>query len=135
MHQIFHTEEAWKVGRYTSAAPTYFSQADNYLDGCLLAFNPTEDAIATIQDHYNKRDLHLPISLVVSLGSGKNPPTLDEKTDITSELVVAALPYLEPFIKLLTRAVSGLSHIYHTVIPCTTEICLVFFLSCCHFIT
>lgn len=59
----------WKVGRYTSAAaPLYFSEADNYLDGGLLANNPIQQAWTEI--HQPDRKLHLHPSLIVSIGTG-----------------------------------------------------------------
>ena len=68
-----YTELVWKVARYTSAAPFYFSEQDNYIDGGVLANNPSEDCLTAIQQHYRKRGLKLPISLFVSIGSGQNP--------------------------------------------------------------
>ena len=71
---LFCAELVWKVARYTSAAPFYFSEFDNYIDGGMLANNPAADALTKIQDHYRQKSQKLPISLLVSVGSGKNPP-------------------------------------------------------------
>ena len=68
-----YTELVWKVARYTSAAPFYFTEQDNYIDGGVLANNPSEDCLTAIQQHYRKRGLKIPISLLVSIGSGRNP--------------------------------------------------------------
>lgn len=62
------------MARYTSASPTHFPTIDGYLDGSILSDNPSEDALTRIQQFYHKRNMKLPISLVVSLGSGINPP-------------------------------------------------------------
>ena len=47
-------ELVWKVGRYTSAAPIYFTECDNYVDGGLLANNPCSDALTKIQVYYDQ---------------------------------------------------------------------------------
>ena len=35
-------ELVWKVARYTSAAPTYFTECDNFVDGGFMANNPCD---------------------------------------------------------------------------------------------
>lgn len=57
----------WKVARYTSAAPTYFTECDEYVDGGLMANNPSHEGLKAIRDFYP----NLQIALVVSLGTGK----------------------------------------------------------------
>ena len=52
---LFHTpspELVWKVARYTSAAPLYFSEMDHYVDGGVLANNPCEYALTAINNFY-----------------------------------------------------------------------------------
>ena len=44
------TELVWKVARYTSAAPVFFAECDNYVDGGVKANNPTTFGLAEIQD-------------------------------------------------------------------------------------
>lgn len=61
------------MARYTSAAPFYFKELDNYIDGGVLAANPAEDGLTKIQEFYQQRGEKLPISMVVSIGSGVNP--------------------------------------------------------------
>ena len=68
-----HTEPVWQVARCTSAAPVLFNEQDNYVDGGILANNPSECGLTKIQSYYRSRREKLPISLVVSIGSGKNP--------------------------------------------------------------
>eukprot|EP00731_Ephydatia_muelleri_P026392 Em0018g492a len=65
-----NTEKVWKVARYTSAAPLFFTEMDDYVDGGVLANNPSIDGLATIMSHHRKMGQTLPISLVVSVGTG-----------------------------------------------------------------
>ena len=53
-HKLLFTllELVWKVARYTSAGPTYFSECDNYVDGGVLANNPCMAAWAEINEHF-----------------------------------------------------------------------------------
>ena len=44
-----NSELVWRVGRYTSAAPVYFTECDNFVDGGLLANNPCSDGLTKIQ--------------------------------------------------------------------------------------
>ena len=70
----FSTAEfVWKVGRYTTAAPMYFTECDNYVDGGVMANNPCIDAVSKIQSFYAERNIHLPITCLVSVGSGISP--------------------------------------------------------------
>ena len=48
------TELVWKVARYTSAAPVFFAECDNYIDGGVVANNPTMHALAEIQEYLAK---------------------------------------------------------------------------------
>ncbi len=41
----------WKVARYTSAAPVFFRECDNYIDGGVIANNPCQIALAHIKQH------------------------------------------------------------------------------------
>lgn len=69
----------WKAARATGAAPSYFRAFGRFLDGGLIANNPTLDAITEIHE-YNlalkvlgrEHDV-MPLSLVVSLGTGALP--------------------------------------------------------------
>ena len=48
-------ELVWKVARYTSAAPFFFTECDNYVDGGVKANNPTHFALTEIQDYLSKK--------------------------------------------------------------------------------
>ena len=103
---LCYVEEVWKVARYTSAAPLYFSSKDGYLDGGLLADNPTEDALTAIQSFYRKRQMQIPISLVVSLGSGVTVPKEHKAVNVTTDLWNAP-SRIFPFLKIVGEAVSA----------------------------
>ena len=56
----------WKVARYTTAAPLYFTAKDDYLDGGVLSNNPVMDAITHIQVDKKFSSLSLSLSLSFS---------------------------------------------------------------------
>ncbi|XP_071359714.1 85/88 kDa calcium-independent phospholipase A2 isoform X2 [Trachinotus anak] len=69
----------WRAARSSGAAPTYFRPMGRFLDGGLLANNPTLDAMSEIHQ-YNKAlktEGHgegiKKLGIVVSLGTGKPP--------------------------------------------------------------
>jgi hypothetical protein len=63
---------AWKVGLYTSAAPTYFPTADGYVDGGVFASNPAMCALAQSQDARIGRRPSLGKVALLSLGTGSS---------------------------------------------------------------
>lgn len=66
--------EAYKVALYTSAAPTYFPSVEGYVDGGVVAGNPSMAALAQTQDR--RADLPRRPSLneiaLLSLGTGQS---------------------------------------------------------------
>lgn len=64
----------WKVARYTSAAPIFFTEFEGYVDGGVLANNPCDYGLTAIQNFHRERQVNLPISMVVSVGTGVYPP-------------------------------------------------------------
>jgi len=42
----------WKVARYTSAAPMFFRECDDYVDGGVLANNPCSYGLSAIQNFH-----------------------------------------------------------------------------------
>lgn len=52
---IFEPDPVWKVARYTSAAPLYFEELDNYVDGGVIANNPCDYGMAEIQRYLSEQ--------------------------------------------------------------------------------
>jgi predicted acylesterase/phospholipase RssA len=62
----------WKVGLYTSAAPTYFPTVDGYVDGGVFANNPSMCALAQSQDARIGRTPALGDVVLLSVGTGSS---------------------------------------------------------------
>uniref|UniRef100_A0A8C7JCK4 phospholipase A2 n=1 Tax=Oncorhynchus kisutch TaxID=8019 RepID=A0A8C7JCK4_ONCKI len=76
----------WRAARSSGAAPTYFRPMGRFLDGGLLANNPTLDAMTEIHQ-YNKslkgRGHEVQrLGVVVSLGTGKPPQVVVNSVDV-----------------------------------------------------
>ncbi|KAM4750258.1 85/88 kDa calcium-independent phospholipase A2 isoform 2-T2 [Anableps anableps] len=78
----------WRAARSSGAAPTYFRPMGRFLDGGLLANNPTLDAMTEIHQ-FNKslkaegRELNIKkLGIVVSLGTGKPPQEVVTSVDV-----------------------------------------------------
>jgi patatin-like phospholipase/acyl hydrolase len=63
---------AWKVGLYTTAAPTYFPTVEGYVDGGVFASNPAMCALAQTQDARIGRRPSLANVALLSLGTGSS---------------------------------------------------------------
>lgn len=98
------TALAFKVGLYTSAAPTYFPTVDGYVDGGVYAPNPSMCALAQTQDPRTGEAVALSDVRLLSLGTG---------TSLTYiEGAVHDWGYAQwgkPLISLLLDGVSGIS--------------------------
>ncbi|XP_023190321.1 85/88 kDa calcium-independent phospholipase A2 isoform X2 [Xiphophorus maculatus] len=78
----------WRAARSSGAAPTYFRPMGRFLDGGLLANNPTLDAMTEIHQ-FNKslkaegREANIKkLGIVVSLGTGKPPQEVVTSVDV-----------------------------------------------------
>ena len=76
----------WKVARYTSASPIFFGEFENYVDGGVLANNPCDCGLTTIQNFYRLQGERLLISIVVSVGTGVYPSEKLGKVDVQEYL-------------------------------------------------
>ena len=66
----------WRAARGTGAAPSFFRAMGPFLDGGLIANNPTLDVLTDIHK-YNRSvrgNKTSPFGVVVSLGTGVPPP-------------------------------------------------------------
>ncbi|KAK9731048.1 Ankyrin repeats (3 copies) [Popillia japonica] len=74
---LWHVARA--TTRATSAAPTYFRPFNNFIDGGLIANNPTLDALTEIHQYNlalaacHRENEQCPVSIVISLGTGLVP--------------------------------------------------------------
>ncbi|KZC05683.1 PREDICTED: 85/88 kDa calcium-independent phospholipase A2 [Dufourea novaeangliae] len=77
----------WHAARATGAAPSYFRAFGKFLDGGLIANNPTLDAMTEIHEYnlalkaIGRGDI-APLSLVVSLGTGLVPTSPLKDIDV-----------------------------------------------------
>ncbi|XP_031782364.1 85/88 kDa calcium-independent phospholipase A2 [Nasonia vitripennis] len=78
----------WKAARASGAAPSYFRAFGRFLDGGLIANNPTLDAMTEIHEYnialkaVDRSDEVAPLSLVVSLGTGLIPMSQLQNVDV-----------------------------------------------------
>ena len=70
----------WKAARATSSVPVFFHPQDKiYMDGGLIANNPTTDAIIDMYEYAEKEKQEFNLKLVLSLGTGyQNPKDMDD---------------------------------------------------------
>ncbi len=67
--------KVWECARASSAAPVYFTPfEDNFIDGGVMANNPTLDAMVEIYQQGEREKEQVKIGLVVSIGTGVPPP-------------------------------------------------------------
>ncbi|XP_077936065.1 85/88 kDa calcium-independent phospholipase A2 isoform X4 [Gasterosteus aculeatus] len=78
----------WRAARSSGAAPSYFRPMGRFLDGGLLANNPTLDAMTEVHQ-YNKAlraqgrgNQAKRLGVVVSLGTGKPPQVVVSSVDV-----------------------------------------------------
>ncbi len=76
----------WETARISSAAPTYFMSYDHFIDGGLMANNPTVDAIVEMNDQSMKLNGQpLKLSCVLSMGSGQDKPIDINNIDVSGQ--------------------------------------------------
>lgn len=83
-----HQQLIWQAARASGAAPSYFRAFGRFLDGGLIANNPTLDAMTEIHElnmalhHIGRREEIVPVSVAVSLGTGLIPVTEQKGYDV-----------------------------------------------------
>lgn len=100
----FSRQPVHKVARYTSAAPVYFTECDNYVDGGVMANNPCMDGLNKIQSFYEERGLHYPISCLVSMGTGITPTKELGSVDLSLR-IAGMFRKAQDLITMLTSAI------------------------------
>ena len=88
-------EFAWKVGLYTSAAPTYFPAVDGYIDGGIYANNPCMCALAQTQDLRIEKRPALADVVMLSLSCGSAPSYIERKPRLDWGITQWANPLLD----------------------------------------
>ncbi|KAL5962492.1 85/88 kDa calcium-independent phospholipase A2, partial [Taenia solium] len=71
----------WRAARASGAAPSYFRACGPFLDGGLIANNPTLDLLTEAQE-LNIREPTIPIASVTSLGTGRVPLREVQQLDV-----------------------------------------------------
>ncbi|XP_024914176.1 85/88 kDa calcium-independent phospholipase A2 isoform X2 [Cynoglossus semilaevis] len=107
----------WRAARSSGAAPTYFRPMGRFLDGGLLANNPTLDAMSEIHQ-YNKslttegRQPEIKkLGVVVSLGTGKPP-----------QVSVSSVDVFRPSNPLeLAKSIVGVRELGKMLVDCCTD--------------
>ena len=98
---------AYKVGVYTSAAPTYFPVADGYVDGGVFASNPAMCALAQARDARNDapyRADSIDQVVLFSLGTG-----FSLKHQEGQKLDWGYVPWAVPLVSIMLDGVAGIA--------------------------
>jgi calcium-independent phospholipase A2 len=95
----------WKVARYTSAAPVYFTECDDYVDGGVLANNPSDYGLTAIQNFHRMKGCKLDIACVLSIGTGTFPAETLGNTN-AGESILTLKKRAANLFTLLSKAVS-----------------------------
>ena len=107
------TELVWKVARYTSAAPMFFNEFENYVDGGVICNNPTDYGLTAIQNFCRQTNNNIPIAAVVSVGTGVYPASKLGNVD-AQEALFFGKQWLKPG-KLIKQTQSLLSLLSNAV--------------------
>ena len=123
---ILFVGPVWKVARYTTAAPMFFKECDNYVDGGVLANNPCDYGMTAIQNFYRHQEQKIPITVVVSVGTGVYPAEKLGNTEIFGRhgpRLDSLMKRAQNLISLLSNAVSFARciHVLNSV-SCSKEV-------------
>jgi uncharacterized protein len=97
-------ELAYKVGLYTSAAPTYFPTVDGYVDGGVYANNPSMCALTQSQDKRLRDRPALSDVALLSVGTGTSLVYIKEKN-----LDWGQAQWVKPLISVMLDGVAGIA--------------------------
>ena len=110
--RILHVAPVWYAARATCAAPMHFLACDDYLDGGIMANNPSMKAWWEIRRYYDSTGQAPPkFSLAVSLGSGTFLGTKNDDNDVdllgkNYLNIPEQFKRMKNFIEMLQKAVS-----------------------------
>ena len=112
--------QVWEAGRASSAAPMYFKPFEGkWLDGGVMANNPTLTALAEITDQGEKEDKPVKFGLVLSLGTGiPKTKTYDDVSTYIPHLSLKSIGYA---ISNISQVVSGDIHTINQFISVATQ--------------
>jgi len=96
---------AYKVGLYTSAAPTYFPSVDGYIDGGVFANNPSMCALTQTQDPRSGMPTNLSDILLLSIGTGRSRHFIEGSRNDWGYA-----QWAQPIITLILDGVEGIAH-------------------------
>jgi patatin-like phospholipase/acyl hydrolase len=97
-------ELAWKVGLYTSAAPTYFQPVDGFVDGGIYASNPSMCALAQSQDSRFEERAPIEDVVLLSLGTGTSRDFIRPQQPDWG-----AAQWIKPLISIMLDGVAGIA--------------------------
>jgi patatin-like phospholipase/acyl hydrolase len=97
-------ELAWKVGVRTSAAPTYFTPYDGFVDGGVYAANPSMCALAQTQDPRIAGGPKIDEIVMLSLGTGVSFQHIAAKSPDWGDA-----QWIEPLLGIMLDGVSGIA--------------------------
>jgi hypothetical protein len=97
-------ELAYKVGVYTSAAPTYFASEDGFIDGGVYAPNPSMCALAQSQDSRMRSTTSLSDVVLLSLGTGTSLVYIKGKRHDWGYV-----QWAKPLVDLMLNGVAGIA--------------------------
>lgn len=95
---------AYKVGLYTSAAPTYFQPSDGYVDGGVYAANPSMCALAQTQDPRIQGGPRTDALVLLSLGTGISLEYIEKREPDWGDA-----QWIEPLLRIMLDGVSGIA--------------------------
>lgn len=96
--------KVWECARASSAAPLYFDPfEEKFIDGGVMANNPTLDAMTEIFAQGEREDKQVKLGLVLSIGTGVTPATDVRSTEIH-------VPKLSSFFHSIASLPSDIMH-------------------------
>ena len=110
--------KVWEAARATTAAPIYFPpHQDQYIDGGVMANNPTLSAMTEIFQQAQAEGKSVKLGLVLSLGTGSTSPAHVSSV----EVYVPTLSNIFTTIARIPKTLSGLGSVLNLFISQSTQ--------------